>query len=147
MQIRRVSRYLIWSRKYLETSRNDQNDSVWSLLAEKPVIELAGPHIRPRDNRIWYLLDPRHMQAPEISVYAKGRFHRHPAGPASPLEDILVALMASDGQGLRNVLRLRPFQGLHETGLSVGKNFRFEKEGHRIFPSMFLSSQPMRNGK
>jgi hypothetical protein len=32
------------------------------------------------------------------------------------------------------ILRLRPDQGLTEIDLSVGKAFRFEKEGHRIYP-------------
>jgi hypothetical protein len=32
------------------------------------------------------------------------------------------------------ILRLRPEQGLVESDLSVDKTFRFEKEGHRIYP-------------
>lgn len=105
MQIRRVSRYLIWAWQSLQTERFNPGDDVWSVLAEKPNIELAGPQIRTRDNRIWYVLDPRHTTAPEISVYARGRIHRYGTGPASQHEEIIEALRASNGQRLRAALR------------------------------------------
>jgi hypothetical protein len=55
MQIRRVSRYLIWSWQYLRTERFAPGENVGEVLADKRFVELAGPEIRARDNRIWYL--------------------------------------------------------------------------------------------
>jgi hypothetical protein len=105
MQIRRVSRYLIWSWQYLRTERFAPGDNVGKVLADKPLIELAGPEIRARDNRVWYLLEPRHTHAPEIAVYHRNRLHRFGAGPASPHVEVLEALRTRDGERLRSALR------------------------------------------
>lgn len=105
MQIRRVSRYLIWSWQYLRTERFAPGENVAKVLADKPFIELAGPEIRARDNRIWYLLDPRHTRTPEIAVYHRNRLHRFGAGPASPHVEVLEALRTRDGERLRSAVR------------------------------------------
>jgi hypothetical protein len=105
MQVRRVSRYLIWSWQYLRTERFAPIETVGKVLADKPFIELAGPEIRTRDNRIWYLLEPRHTHVPEIAVYHRNRLHRFGAGPASPHMEVLEALRTRDGDRLRSALR------------------------------------------
>jgi hypothetical protein len=105
MQIRRVSRYLIWSWQYLRTERFAPGENVGKVLADKPFIELAGPEIRARDNRIWYLLEPRHTREPEVAVYHRNRLHRFGAGPASPHVEVLEALRTRDGERLRSALR------------------------------------------
>jgi hypothetical protein len=105
MQVRRVSRYLIWSWQYLRTERFAPGENVGKVLADKPFIELAGPEIRARDNRVWYLLDARHTHAPEIAVYHRNRLHRFGAGPASPHVEVLEALRTRDGERLRAALR------------------------------------------
>ena len=105
MQIRRVSRYLIWAWQYLRTERFAPGDNVWRILADKPSIELAGPEIRSRDNRLWYLLEPRHTHVPEIAVYYQNRLHRFGAGPASPHVEVLEALRTRNGERLRSALR------------------------------------------
>ena len=105
MQIRRVSRYLIWSWQYLRTERFAPGENVGKVLADKPFIELAGPEIRARDSRIWYLLEPRHTHVPEIAVYHRNRLHRFGAGPASPHAEVLEALRTRNGERLRSAMR------------------------------------------
>jgi len=105
MQVRRVSRYLIWAWQYLRTERFVPDGDVWTVLSDKPSIEIAGPEIRARDNRVWYLLDPRFTTAPEVAVYWQNRLHRFAAGPASPHEEVLEALRVRDGDRLRSALR------------------------------------------
>lgn len=105
IQVRRVSRYLIWSWQYLETERSRRREEVASMLAAKPMIELAGPEIRARDNRVWYLLDAPRTHTPEVAVYRDHRLHRFPAGPSSQHEEILEALRTRDGDRMRRALR------------------------------------------
>jgi hypothetical protein len=105
MQIRRVARYLIWSWQYLETERYRPGDDVSHLLASKPMIELAGPEIRARQNRIWYLLDTPRTHSPELALYREHRLHRYPTGPSSPHEEILEGIRTRRGDRLRAGLR------------------------------------------
>ncbi|HXJ21756.1 MAG TPA: SAVED domain-containing protein [Polyangia bacterium] len=105
MQVRRVARYLIWSWQYLETERLAPNDDPWRVLATKPLIELAGPEIRARDERVWYLLDPAHTHAAEVALYRSHRLLRFPAGPSTPHEEILEALRTRQGDRMRSALR------------------------------------------
>jgi hypothetical protein len=105
MQVRRVARYLIWSWQYLETERLAPTDDPWRVLATKPLIELAGPEIRARDERVWYLLDPAHTRAAEIALYRSHRLLRFPAGPSTPHEEILEALRTRQGDRMRSALR------------------------------------------
>jgi hypothetical protein len=105
MQVRRVSRYLIWAWQYLETERSRPGADVSAVLAEKPMIELAGPEIRARNNRVWYLLDKPGAHTPEVAIYRDQRLHRFSAGPSSRHEEILEALRTRDGDRLRSGLR------------------------------------------
>jgi hypothetical protein len=106
MQIRRVARYLIWSWQSLRAERCSPDDkNVWALLAEKPIIELAGPDIRTRDRRVWYLLDAGHVHAPEVAIYHRNRLYRSAAGPASPIHEILEGLRSRESDRIRNGLR------------------------------------------
>jgi hypothetical protein len=105
MQVRRVSRYLIWSWQYLETERSRRGDDVAAVLATKPMIELAGPEIRARENRVWYLLDVPRTHTPEVALYRDHRLHRFSAGPSSQHEEILEAVRTRDGERLRRGLR------------------------------------------
>lgn len=106
MQVRRVVRYLIWSWQYLRTeSFGPLDQSVWSVLADKPSLELAGPSIRVHDDRVWYMLDARFVQAPELAVYYENRLWRFPTGPASPHHEILEGLRTRDADRLRGALR------------------------------------------
>jgi hypothetical protein len=69
MQVRRVARYLIWAWQYLETERSHSGSDVSAVLAAKPMIELAGPEIRARSNRVWFLLDRPGAHTPEVALY------------------------------------------------------------------------------
>lgn len=105
MQVRRVARYLIWSWQYLETLRLQPADDPSPILATRPLIELAGAEIRVRDNRVWYLLDPRHLQNPEVAVYRSNRLHRFGDGPSLPIDELLDALRRCEAARFRNALR------------------------------------------
>ncbi len=105
MQVRRVNRYLIWAWQSLQTENLDPNETPWSQLSTKPTVELAGPEIRARDERVWYRLDARHTVAPELAVYASNRLHRAGVGPATPHFEILEALRARNTDRLLSALR------------------------------------------
>ena len=105
MQIRRVARYLIWSWQYLETERFSSTDDASPVLAAKPMIELVGPEIRARENRVWYLLDAPRTHTPELALYRGHRLHRFSTGPSSQHEEILEGLRTRTGDRLRAGLR------------------------------------------
>ena len=68
-------------------------------------IELAGPEIRARENRVWYLLDAPRTHAPDLALYRERRLHRYSTGPSSPHEEILEGLRTRKGDRLRAGLR------------------------------------------
>jgi len=105
MQVRRVARYLIWGWQHLLTERLRPADDPSAILSARPLIELAGAEIRVRDGRVWFLLDPRHLSAPEIAVYQANKLYRFGDSPVLPMEDLIDALRRCDAKRFRNVLR------------------------------------------
>jgi hypothetical protein len=105
MQVRRVSRYLIWAWQYLETERLPPTEDPSTILSTRPLIELAGAEVRVRENRVWFLLDPHHLQTPEIGVYHSNRLHRFGETPALQMGELIEALRRCDAKRVRIVLR------------------------------------------
>jgi hypothetical protein len=89
VEIRRLNRYLIWFWQLLRLERCHTLDDVLDVLAEKPLIEIAGPRVISYDGRSIYLLDDRHFDEPELAVLVGLRLHRHGQAPGSRVRDIL----------------------------------------------------------
>lgn len=90
IEIRRLNRYLIWFWQLLRFERCHTLGEVLDVLAEKPLIEIAGPRVVSYEGRSIYLLDERYFEEPEIAVLVEQRLHRHGQAPGSRVRDILI---------------------------------------------------------
>jgi hypothetical protein len=106
IQVRRMNRYLLWYWQQLRLEHaKGADDEVFSILAERPLIELAGPEIRTRGERVWYSLDPRDVVNLELGVLHKAALHRHAAGPAADLTQVIDGFRNRDGELVKEGLR------------------------------------------
>jgi len=82
-QIRRLNRYLIWYWQYLLLERGAGQggettlEFILSLLAQRPILELAGPPVQTRIERVFFSLDSSRKNVLELAVYHQGRLYRH----------------------------------------------------------------------
>ncbi len=109
IQVRRLNRYLIWYWQYLllerAASRQTNLDDVLEILAQRPIIELAGPTLLTHDERVFLALDPPRMMVPELCVYSQGRLHRHGPRIDFPITALLEGVSARNGKAILDVLR------------------------------------------
>jgi hypothetical protein len=111
IQVRRLNRYLIWYWQYLLLERGTGRaadmtlSEVTSILAERPHLELAGPLLSARDERIFFSLDPNQMRMPELAVYHRGKFDRDGARHDLRLSALLTAFAERDTDRILDVLR------------------------------------------
>jgi hypothetical protein len=108
--VRRLNRYLIWYWQSLllerGTGREEEmsKDDVLSLLAQRPVLELAGPRVVPRGERVCFLLEERDLHHPELAVYDRGRLFRQGARVDFSIAALLDGVRERDGKKIREVL-------------------------------------------
>lgn len=84
-QVRRLNRYLLWLWQFilLTEARTDISvEAVVDILLNKPVVDIAGPQIVCRGERVFITLNPEKLVAPEIAVYFGGSFSRHEGNAA-----------------------------------------------------------------
>jgi len=105
MQIRRVSRYLIWIWQFLRTEKVGVGQDEYLVLAQKPLIELSGPTIHTIDNRVWYDLELEGTRLLEVAVYEGNKLHRFPEGESAAFRLFLDCLMRRKFDGLADALR------------------------------------------
>lgn len=111
IQIRRLNRYLIWYWQYLRLERGTgpgetlSLDDVLTILAERPILELAGPKVMAHDERVYFALDSAHVKMPELGVYSKGRLHRHGERPDFSITDLLQGVRECNGARILDALR------------------------------------------
>lgn len=110
IQIRRLNRYLIWYWQYLQLERAMKDPKmklpdVVSLLADKPILELAGPPIVTRDQRVHFDLDPKRSRVPELAIYHQGKLFRHGERLDFSIASLLHAVRNRDGQSIIAALR------------------------------------------
>lgn len=105
MQIRRVSRYLIWIWQFLRTEKVGVGEDEYLVLAQKPLIEISGPTIHSMDNRVWYDLEIDDTQRLEVAVYEGNKLHRFAEGESAAFRVFLDCLMKRRFEGLAEALR------------------------------------------
>jgi hypothetical protein len=104
--IRRLNRYLIWYWQKLRLQSADTLDEIVSVLLAKPLLEIAGPAVRTRGERVVYDLDSRHHVDLEIAlVKPDQRLIRVGSGPASKVADILTGFRGRDGERIAQALK------------------------------------------
>jgi hypothetical protein len=110
MQVRRINRYLIWAWQSLLLGRGAGRgeatplSTVLSILAHRPIIELAGPELHTRGERIFFSLELS-PSTPELALYHDGQLHR--VGPRTDfsITRLLAQFTARSPKGLREALR------------------------------------------
>jgi hypothetical protein len=111
IQVRRLSRYLIWYWQYLHLERGTGRgapmtlEEILALLAERPVIELAGPAVVARDERVFFALDIAHVKVPELCIYHEGRLYRHGARYDFSITGLIEGARMRDGDKILGALR------------------------------------------
>ncbi len=111
IQIRRLNRYLIWYWQWLHLERIAGNagvttlDDVLAILAEKPILELAGPMIVTREERVFFELDAKRVSMPELGIYHNGELYRHGTRPDFPITELIDGARKRDGKTILRVLR------------------------------------------
>ncbi|TKD05301.1 SAVED domain-containing protein [Polyangium fumosum] len=115
IQIRRLNRYLIWYWQYLHLERGTGRsavlslDNVLAILAERPILELAGPKVVAHDDRVFFALDVARVDTPELAVYHRGCLYRHGMRYDFPITDLLQGVRERNGDRILDALRA-PFE-------------------------------------
>jgi hypothetical protein len=102
IQIRRLNRYLIWYWQYLLI---EHGGPMSSILAQRPILELAGPAVFARDERVYFALDTARMNVPELCIYHEGELHRLGARLDLSIVELLEGARQRDGERILEVLR------------------------------------------
>jgi hypothetical protein len=111
IQVRRLNRYLIWYWQYLLLEHGTGHaeemtlQSVLALLAQRPILELAGPRVIARDERVFFNLEEARTHTPELAIYHRGRLHRHGSRLDLDIQALLDGVRARDGNRILEVLR------------------------------------------
>lgn len=107
IQIRRLNRYLIWywQSLRLEIEGGASLHDVLAVLAQRPILEVAGPDVQARGGRVYFALDERHVRLPELAVYHAGRLHRHGERPGFHVRDLLEGVRRRAPEQILSVLR------------------------------------------
>jgi len=111
IQTRRLNRYLLWYWQYLHLKRTTGGaaplklDDVLEILAEKPILELAGPPVVARDERVFFELDKKRVTVPELAVYHNGALHRHGTRHDFWINGLLEGVRLRDRESILGALR------------------------------------------
>jgi hypothetical protein len=109
IQVRRLHRFLIWywQREVLRhgTGNADRMTAaeVLQTLVERPQVELAGPEIKSRDERVYFMLD--RVTMPELAIYDRGQLNRYGERFGLKITDILDGIRRRDGSRISAALR------------------------------------------
>jgi hypothetical protein len=89
IEIRRINRYLIWYWQLLSLERCSDLPDILRALADRPVIEIAGPQVETFDDRVFYSLEPARLRAPEIALLFENGLGRYGDSMGSRVSDVL----------------------------------------------------------
>lgn len=106
LEVRRVNRYLIW---YVQLARLESASGITdalSIMAEKPIIDLAGPQVRLREGRTLLALDKSGAVPDELCFLNRsGRLCRVGTTSATSVAALREALGRHDAPEVRNLVR------------------------------------------
>jgi hypothetical protein len=105
IEIRRLNRYLIWYWQLLMLERCLDLEGVLHVLANRPLIELAGPKVETSDNRVYYTLDPAKFDEPELCVVHRQRIVRYGHAPGARVKDVLLGFRERNKNKIREALK------------------------------------------
>jgi hypothetical protein len=105
MQVRRVNRYLLWYWQLVRLEAASSRSEVFEVLAQRPIIELAGLRLLARGERVFQELAPDRAANLELGVLHAHALHRLPEGPAMPLSDLLEGFRTRNGARVLTALR------------------------------------------
>jgi hypothetical protein len=106
MQIRRVSRYLIWYWQYVMIEKFGHSlDDIIRILEEKPVLEINGLKTKELNNRFFYDLNKRNSRYLEIGIFRNNEVMRHGSASNLPIESLIEGLKQLNGELIKEVLR------------------------------------------
>ncbi len=105
IQMRRLNRYLLWYWQQLRIEHAEGLRDVLRILSERPILELAGPAVVAREERVFYALDPRRVASPELGVLAGNAIARFGQSPGVRLGDLIEGFRARDGELVKDALR------------------------------------------
>lgn len=104
MQVRRMNRYLIWYWQHLHIERATSLEQVVDVLSERPTLELAGPRLEARGERVFYDLDAHHVDRLEMAIVHRSGLHRYASGPATDLSAMLDGFRSRNGELVKDAL-------------------------------------------
>jgi hypothetical protein len=106
MEIRRVNRYLIWYWQLLHLERCSSLDEIASVLAKKPLIELAGPRVHTDDDRVFYeLREPWSADLEFAAQLGHARVVRHGRSAAIDIPALIAGFRQRNGDRIKAVLK------------------------------------------
>jgi hypothetical protein len=105
IEVRRMNRYLNWYWQLLRIERCDDIAAICRTIATRPEIEISGPRIDVRGDRMVYLLDPGQVEHPELSVLHAHAIHRFAEGPGFSVVALIEAVRRRQGPDMHATLR------------------------------------------
>jgi hypothetical protein len=105
IEIRRLNRYLIWCWQYLRIERCSSLEEVLDVLAERPLIEIAGPRVRMMNERVVYLLDQPYDNGAEICLLEENWVYRPGHSAGTRVKDVLDGFRERDSSRIRRALK------------------------------------------
>lgn len=106
LEVRRINRYLVWYTQLVRLERTDNAEKAFAILADKPVVELVGPPVSLRDNRLVAKLDGSGALAYELVMLSpRGDLLRVGSTNALSVRQLAVAMGQHHGETVREALR------------------------------------------
>jgi hypothetical protein len=106
MEVRRVNRYLIWYWQWLRIERCSSLAEIVTVLARKPLIELAGPRVHTDGERVFYeLREPWRADLELAALLEHNGIARHGRGAATSVPALIEGLRKRNGEKIKLVLK------------------------------------------
>lgn len=105
MKIRRVNRYLIWYWQRLQIEALDDGDVEGHLrvMANKPIVEVAGAQVRMVGDRVFFFLDE--VSNAEIALLSRSQLFRFGHGNGSQVADVFKGIRERSDETIARALR------------------------------------------
>lgn len=105
LPVRRINRYLIWFWQSLQLARCSKLSDILRVLAQRPIIELAGLPMKVQDGDSCYVLQPQREDFLEIGVLHANTMRRVGQTQAIKLDDIIQGFRQRDRALVKKALK------------------------------------------